>query len=465
MHIEQNLNNSGQLDWMFWLRLFALAILARVITTFILLGDMPLINDAVDYSDFASFLSLHFPGDKSYYWPPGTSMFVSVFYSLFGSDLMITRLVIFLVSMVSLVLVALISMEVLESEQAARFSAYAYAVYPPVLMLSGQLYSHHVAALCVLLLAYTGIKAIRRGKMIYYFASGLFLGYGILTRPSMMSLSPVLFFVLIVYPYFYKDKTGAFDIKNIAAGAAVFFVGLALIVFPVLKYNQDKGVGMTVSTNNERNFFLGNNPYTPNYKTWHFASRPDLEDLDPEVREYFLGLYQSENKRAALRSEAINYILENPGVTLLRTFNRIRAFWGFDYVMAREIQNYYDLDYTGLGLLVLIEGGGYCFIMLLVLMGIFVLWKGADGKLAWWLILLVLAYEVPYMLAFSNGFYHYPVIPLLMPFAGLAIQALLRQKNKSDSAIPYNNRLFLVSAAIFIFIQFEYAYYLFKYAE
>jgi len=452
------------LDRFFWAKLLILAVGVRVLVSQVFLGDMPLVNDAVEYARFASELASGMYDDQAYYWPPGTSMIFSVFYQLFGSSLFVTQLFILLVEIASVVLVVLIGAQFIESKSAVRFSGYLYALYTPAIMLSGQLYSHHVAGLCVLAVAYFGVRALKDKKNIYFLVAGLFLGLGILTRPSMMALVPVLFFIIIVSSIFSKDPLDNLDVKRLVFSFVIFVTGVLVMVVPVLQHNHEAGAGWTVSTNNERNFFIGNNKYTPNYKTWHFASRPDLDDLDAEVREYFLSLYEKTNTRDAFKEEAINYIIENPGVTIIRTLNRARAFWGFDYVMSREIQKYYDLGSLDLIPLVLIESGAYFIVMVLVLVGLCCYWKNINNRFGWWLLLLVLAYEAPYVLAFSNGFYHYPVIPLLMPFAGLAIRYRLAHYRASGLAgvIP-NNKIFLVAFVVFVLIQIEYGYYLFEY--
>ena len=48
-------------------------------------------------------------------------------------------------------------------------------------------------------------------------------------------------------------------------------------------------------------------------------------------------------------------------------------------------------------------------------------WRSCDADWRRWLVALVFAYEAPYMIAFSGGTYHFPVMPLVIPFAAVAL--------------------------------------------
>jgi hypothetical protein len=200
--------------------------------------------------------------------------------------------------------------------------------------------------------------------------------------------------------------------------------------------NHRAGAGWTISTNNERNLFLGNNPYTPDYKTSHLGQRP-LAELDPEAGRYLASFYARPDARAAMRRAALAYMAQHPARTALRTVNRATSFWGFDYLASREIQKWRSgragaaaaerapaaggtspAGWVLLGL----EAGGYLATAALALVALFGRRREGAGPEATraWLVALVLAYELPYTLAFSGGTYHFPVAPLLLPLAATA---------------------------------------------
>ena len=74
-------------------------------------------------------------------------------------------------------------------------------------------------------------------------------------------------------------------------------------------------------------------------------------------------------------------------------------------------------------------------------------------------------YAFPYMLAFSNGFYHYAPMWLLIPFAGLALANLVG--GGVATAVwrrAAANRWLWLAMGVLVFIQLEYAYQLFVFA-
>ena len=157
---------------------------------------------------------------------------------------------------------------------------------------------------------------------------------------------------------------------RLAAGAtAAALVGLACVL-PACAHDARSGAGWTVSTNNERNFFLGNNPYTPDYKTSHLGQR-SLEELDPEARTYLESFYARSDQRAAMQHAAIDYMVHHPARTSLRTLNRATSFWGFDYLASREIQNWRGWSAARTLPLLALEGASYLAVAAMALVTLF----------------------------------------------------------------------------------------------
>jgi hypothetical protein len=257
-------------------------------------------------------------------------------------------------------------------------------------------------------------------------------------------------------------------------------------------HDARSGAGWTVSTNNERNLFLGNNPYTPDYKTSHLGQRPRGE-LGLETRRYLESFYARGDSRSAMQHAAIAYMVEHPIQTTRRTLNRAMSFWGFDYLASREIQKWAGADqergatrraaYGAASLFLLgVEAASYLAVATLALATLFAIpgvplaadgipgvpiaaagTPGAGtpgvaipGRPAWrsWLVALALGYEVPYAVAFSGGTYHFPVIPLLIPLAAVAAQRPVRTWRYLRES-----RRAWVALGVFAVVQAEYAYY------
>jgi hypothetical protein len=60
------------------------------------------------------------------------------------------------------------------------------------------------------------------------------------------------------------------------------------------------------------------------------------------------------------------------------------------------------------------------------------------------------------MIAFSASSYHFPVMGFMMVFAAYTVEKVLRREWRG----LFFKRSFVMAAAIFLFIQIEYAYFI-----
>ena len=412
-----------------WAAILIASALLRVLVAFVALGAMPLAGDAGDY--FTAALRLT-SGDAGvpFYWPPGESLALAAGFGLLGPSLALARWITVAMSTATVAFTMLLARD-LAGASTARTAGWMAAVYSPAVLLCGQPCAQHLAALCLAAAAHFAMRAARATRPLPFLATGMALGLGCLARPSMASVAPVIGAAWAVAAH----RTPA-SRRAIAIGAAAAACVAFACVVPVCAHNHRAGAGWTISTNNERNLFLGNNPYTPDYKTSHLGQRP-LEELDPGARRYLASFYARPDARAAMGRAALAYMAEHPARTALRTLNRATSFWGFDYLASREIQKWRGgragaaaaerartPERTSLaGWVVLgLEAGGYLAMAALALVALFGQRRqgAGDGPTRAWLLALVFAYELPYTLAFSGGTYHFPVVPLLLPLAAIA---------------------------------------------
>ncbi|MGB2755661.1 MAG: glycosyltransferase family 39 protein [Phycisphaerae bacterium] len=412
--------------------------------------------DAASYYKMAVSMATGTAGGGAYYWPPGLSYLLSAVLRLTGPSEAAAHVVAILISLGCVAATVGLACEVLKDVRAQRVAGWIAVFYPQFLMIAGQTYSHPLAQLCLTLTVLFSLRAARTCATWEFLLAGASLGMGVLVRPSVASVVVALgaaALVIIVR----GPRRWQVLIKSVAGAACA-----AAVVLPTVYHNYVSGGGPVVSTNNERNFFLGNNPYTPDYKTSHLGQR-SLDKLDPRAREYLLRFQTPDRKltreqREVVMREAWAFIREKPGLFLYRTSNRIRAFWGLDYYMARGIQEQYGLGAKGLVMLVGAEGGGYILLMMAALAGLFVardvFWPGAIPLL----LAVVFASEIPYAIAFSGAIYHFPILALLVPLAA-ASAARVAARPGEGRRLLVNGR-FLLAAACFAVIQIEHAYYM-----
>jgi 4-amino-4-deoxy-L-arabinose transferase-like glycosyltransferase len=450
-------------NYKYWLGIFLLAISIRSLVSFVLLNDLPFVHDAASYNSLALKFLNDFPGGNSYYWPPGTSFALALVYSIFGTKMIIAKLLLLAISVLCVFFSVLIAEKLIGKGPGAWWAGLLAAIYIPSIMLVGQPFSQHLASLCLLAIAYFGLLALTKESLIFFALTGIALGIGCLTRSSMISLIPI---ILLFYGFkifsSHRDQT-SYPFRKLILGLMVFLFISVAIIFPVLLHNHLHNEGWTISTNNERNFFFGNNQFTPHYKRSHFGQRPSFKTLAPEVREYLEYFANQEDSRSAMMKEALRYIGEHPFITLYRITNSIRAFWGFDYLGSRTIQNYYGWGYKELSFLLFMEAGSYMLIVCLILISISCFWRNMEVQWSYWLLTLTIGYQIPYMLVFAQGTYHYPVMWLLIPFAG----KILAEINSKDGHFNLRselkrNKWIWIGVLILILIQIEYAYHIYK---
>jgi len=417
---------------------------------------VPMVSDDGEYSDQAEQFAHHFPGGTPYYWPPGAWYVRAGPYALLGSVRGVARATMIVVSLLAVVVTALLARRVLRDERAARLSGWALALFPSAILMPAEPYSFDLTMLAVAGTALAVLTAYDLRKWLYLAVGGLALGIATVTRPSSLSLAiPLLVLLVIVVRRLWREGQRV-QLRGLAGGSLAFVACMAAVIVPAMQHNAARGEGWTISTNNEGNVWLGNNPYTPNYKTSELGQHP-VSEFSPPVRRYLQRFTSRPNEREAQREEALRYIGEHPANTLLRTINRIREFWGFDYTFSRDIENEWGVGVKGLVATLPFEAGGYALLALLAIVGAVAAQQMFQPSRALFLLLLTIGYQLPYTVAFAGGRWHFPVIPLVVPFAGAGL-AWLASTGNAWVEIK-QRRAVWAFAAMFMAVQIEYAYF------
>lgn len=444
----------------FWLALIGVAVLLRALVALVILGRMPIYSDALAYSQQADHILHPVAGPDPYYWPPGTSYVLVPFYWAFGVHDWVARVATIGISVGAVVTTPLIALRMLKSVRPALLSGWVLALYPGMWIEASQPFSFDLTLLGVNLTVLFALRAWETRRISDYAITGLSLGLAGLSRPSTLSLGVALAVFAFVAIARRRSEGRSTDVVRLVTGAAVLVACTAVVLAPAVAHNEADDQGLTLSVNNELNVWIGNNPYTPIYRTDRIGQHPTSYfpvDERAYLNKYGYGGHPTRGQRSATLHEAERFVEDHPAITAVRTVNRARAFWGFDYTIPDLLRTNWGKGAKVEAVALVFVVGGYALLALLLIIGlVFARQLFRSGRLAF-LVTMVLAFEVPYTLAYAAGRWHYPTLGLLAIPAGVGAAWLLDTPDrwkKLRSSVP-----FWIATGVFLLIQAEFAYF------
>jgi 4-amino-4-deoxy-L-arabinose transferase-like glycosyltransferase len=455
----------------YWIALVGAAFAVRTIVALGILHSLPIVSDASAYSAQAADI-VHGKASYPYYWPPGTSYVLALSYWTFGVHAWVARGLMIVVSTLSVLTTALLARRLLKVWPAAALAGWVLALYPGIAMLAAEPFAQDLTLLTLTLTALLAMRAWDRGRMLDYVFLGLSLGMAVLSRPSTLSVAPVLVAAAAIAIRRRNGEGAAVRTSRVLAGAMTSILFLVVSLAPAVIHNAAHHEGLTLATNSEADLWLGNNPYTPNYKTWDLGQR-SASSFGPAAQRYLERFEHPGGKSSAPRGaylhlvtpaersayvhEAVRYIEHHPAVTMLRIVNRVRAFWGFDYTMSSIFGGEWGKSAKVEAVGLVFEVGGYAILMLLVIVGlVFARPWFRPGCLALTLGLIG-AFELPYVLVYAAGRWHYPVLGLLAVIAGAGAFWLMTTPGRWSRC--RTSRPLWIALVLFLAVQIEYAYF------
>lgn len=241
-------------------------------------------------------------------------------------------------------------------------------------------------------------------------ALGLTITFMILTRPGSMTV----WFLLLSFLIWQCFQNWRKSWLSILLVVLIPITGISLWNQHASKMAERP---IFINEANGRNIFIGNNAWTPMYKTWWLGSHDEREN--PEFQGFYSLRDSIEALPPASESEAwtpiaLEHIQAYPGKFILRTLSRISCFFAFDtYAGANLMALIPSCSWLGY-LMVLLDA--LCFFLLcgLGLIGFLRIIRQQGFRLHnLWIPLLILAYAVPYFFAFAHPTYHLPIMALL----------------------------------------------------
>src|SRR5215471_9120356 len=262
-------SNSGGSRWRSFLMILAIGILIRL--AFLLwLADKPLMSDAVHYDEMSGQL---LRGESFVpFWPPGLPLYLVVVHKLFGSTVIAVRLAMLVFYACTSVFVYRAAVLMSASQTAGNIAVGFLALSPASIHASLEPLTQLPAAMCITIVAFCLMRFELVQSMGNFVLLAFSASYLALIRPS----SLLLLAALPVYLLWRKRKW----MPTLAATTIA-----AVVIGSWMGYVYEKtGQLVKINTSNASNFYLGNNPYTPVYRTWWLGSH----NTPPEAPAIFI---------------------------------------------------------------------------------------------------------------------------------------------------------------------------------
>lgn len=407
-------------DGIIGLGLFLFALLVRLIYFFYLkdfaLFQVPLL-DAGFYDGWAQKIV---SGDwlsrskSTYFLSPGYPYFLAVIYGLGGRNLNAVAVTQFLLGSLNCILIYFIGKEVFNKVVGITAAGMA-AIYGVSLWLEGLLVTAPGIVFFNLLMLWAILKGFKKDSKLLLLLAGIFLGCSAQFRPNIFLFAPliVLWFAVVL------SRPGG--VKKICLYSVWFMGGILLILSPVLFRNWlvTKSLSFTAASGG-MNFYIGNNPAA----TGGYTER-GFDAANP--------LYQGENYRQEASrilgreltpgesskfwfQQGMDFIKSHPGKWLKLLGRKFILFWN-----QREIPMNYNYYFFKEHLPILkFFPLGFSIIAPLGLLGMVIsaLSTSSPNQSKWLLAAYILAYVLMLVLFFVSCEYRYPVVPVLLIFAG-----------------------------------------------
>ena len=287
----------------------------------VVLGQLsvyPLRSDGLSYHKMA--LQLLAREDFSPYWPPGVPYYLALSYRLFGANELVGRTSMLVVYMALAGLLYVLAREV-SGRKAANLCLAVFSVYPTFVHQSVEPLTQLPTAACLVAIAYLVIRMCKQPTWRASLLLGFVLGCAALVRASSLLLAlGVPAYVLI------RTRKTALAITPLA-------ISFAIVSLWLFKAHRMTGHVVIINYANSRNLFLGNNAYTPLYKTWWLGSHAGSEGAVPPEFDAMIEAIRANppHVQGKLYTRyAMEHVFSRPDLFLVRTASRLRTYFAFD---------------------------------------------------------------------------------------------------------------------------------------
>jgi 4-amino-4-deoxy-L-arabinose transferase-like glycosyltransferase len=354
-------------------------------------------------------------GTRYYVLNPGYAYFIALVYKVFGVNPVNIIISQFVLGSIICVLVFYLGLFLFNKQtgliSSGLFCFYGYSYFTEGLILSSTLITVSLILFVLFL-----IKAQKTASWYYWLVSGLFLGLAVLGRGNNLVFVPVILLWMLF------DKR----ILSINKKLGWFVVGLFLILFPVTLRNYIVNKEFVLTTvHGGLNFYKGNNKNSPGC----FYIEP-FESPNPvlQTKSYQTEAVRRTNQDLSL-AQSSNYwfkqgkkfIVKSPVDWLQLTVKKVIMLLNnreiplnYDYDLFRTRINFLKITWLTFGLM-----------LSLSIVGLILNIKKKSLSISITTYCIII-YFFSIIMFFVCGEYRYPMVPLLIPFAGFTITETYR---------------------------------------
>lgn len=376
--------------------------------------------DEAEYVELAKNLAAHnefsYKGHLTSFRPPGFPFLMSVAFRLSGDTSPVPARLMQVLFGVATVWVMYRLGKDGWGERVGRISAAIFAFYPTFLGYSNILLTEPGCIFFVSVFCWALLRCLQQPSFGWAAAGGAALGIGALIRDTLFFGGPLVVVFLAIWAWRARQP--------FLKSAAAFAAGFILVILPwCLRNTALNGRPTLISSVGGITFYLCNNEKAPLIRSSELFYEKQIgeeyyyETLLPELN----GLSETEKNDAVTRM-AFEYILANPGATLVRMLGRLVDFWGQE----RMIVNHLVSDYYGkipvavTVLLIAIIFSSYSLVMIGASFGYFFNKLRAFEILS---LLVIAYYTAMHLLVFAHPRYHLPLLPLVVIAAARGLVA------------------------------------------
>ena len=393
-----------------------------------------LMGDSRGYDEWAQRIAGgEWIGRDVFYQAPLYPYFLGVIYATAGRSLFLVRILQALVGSCSCVLLASAARR-LFSPAAGLAAGLMLALYAPAIFFDGLLQKSVLDVFFVCLALW--LIARPSPRVAPWLGLGMALGGLSLTREN------ALVFVVVILAW------AAW--RGGAKAAAVFALGVGVILAPVAIRNSAIGGGFYVTTSQAGpNLFIGNHPGADgSYESLKYGrGAPEYERQDAtELAERAIGHPLTPSEVSSYWTErALDFITGQPGAWLRLMGRKVVLLWNRMEMVDTEDQATHA-DWS-LPLRLLGPIGTFGVLVPLAVIGLFATWR--DRRRLWVLYALIVTYAASVVLFYVFARYRYPLVPMLMLFAAAGIAAILDSESRLRIPNPKSLIPTLLAVAVF----------------